>query len=89
MRSRIITLQQSKSGKKRMIPIDDTLFETLKNFPSRVGQGVVFPTNRKDGENKAGGKLTDTNKTFTRLAEKAGIKEVRFHTSGTPLLHTS
>jgi integrase len=79
--NRIITIQQSKSGKKRMIPMDDTLTETLRSLPSRFKKGLVFPTNRKNerGEKDPLQALTDTNHTFTRLTEKVKITDVRFH----------
>jgi integrase len=86
----IITVQHSKSGKKRMVPMDETVQTTLKELkaaqaaqrekdklkgnPQTEETGVVFPTLRKTG-----GPITDTNHTFTRLADKVGIKNVRFH----------
>jgi site-specific recombinase XerD len=86
----IITVQHSKSGKKRMIHMDETVQtalkelkigqvaqrekDKLKGLPPREETGVVFPTLRKTG-----GAITDTNHTFTRLAEKVGIRDVRFH----------
>jgi integrase len=72
--SRIITIQHSKSGKKRMIPMDDTLVSVLKGLPSRLKKGLVFPTSRESG-----GALTDINKTFTRLTAKVKIENLRFH----------
>jgi len=74
LHTRIITVQHSKSGKKRMIPLDDTVHETLKKLPSRFGKGIVFPSSRNGKD-----ALTDTNKTFTRLIEKVELKDVRFH----------
>jgi integrase len=79
--NRIITVQEAKSGKKRMISMDDTLTETLHKLPSRFKKGLVFPTNRKneEGEHDANKELTDTNKTFTRLTEKVKLEDLRFH----------
>ena len=74
LHSRIIIVQQSKSGKKRMIPLDDTVHEVLKKLPSRFGKGVVFPSTRNGKD-----PLTNTNKTFTRLTDKVELKDVRFH----------
>jgi len=74
LHTRIITIQHSKSGKKRMIPLDDTVHETLKKLPSRFGKGIVFPSSRNGRDT-----LTDTNKTFTRVTEKVELKDVRFH----------
>jgi hypothetical protein len=61
-----------------MIPMDDTLTETLRSLPSRFKKGLVFPTNRKNekGEKDPLRALTDTNHTFTRLTEKVKIKSV-------------
>jgi integrase len=79
--NRIITIELSKSGKKRTVPMDDTLTETLSALPSRFNKGLVFPTNRKtkDGEKDPMRKLTDTNHTFNRLLDKTEIADVRFH----------
>jgi len=44
--NRIIVVQHSKSGRKRMIPLDDTVHETLKKLTSRFAKGVVFPSSR-------------------------------------------
>ena len=35
-------MQESKSGKKRMIPMDDTLYATLRALLSRFERGKVF-----------------------------------------------
>ena len=90
-KNRIITIQQSKSGKKRMIQMNDTVVAELKDLSSRFKQGVVFPSSRprKDQSEEAANKteqekaldsaLTDIHKTFNRLTAKLGIKDVRFH----------
>ena len=38
-KNRIITVQKSKSGNKRMLPMDDTLYEVLGVLPTRFQQG--------------------------------------------------
>src|SRR5262249_53528336 len=45
--NRLVKVRQSKSGKSRSIPMDQTLFDTLKALPtaSRFGE-FVFPDNR-------------------------------------------
>jgi len=43
----LITVRESKSGKKRMIPMDDILSATLRTLPSRFKRGYVFPFTRK------------------------------------------
>jgi integrase len=71
----------ARSGKKRTIPMDSTLMETLKVLPSRFKQGLVFPTSRKDenGEQDAHRELTDNHRSFRRLVDKLEIKDARFH----------
>ena len=73
-KNRMITIQLSKSGKKRMIPIDNTLMETLTALPSRFQKGYVFPSRVKPGQ-----PMVDLNHTFRRLVDKVGIENVRFH----------
>jgi integrase len=43
-KNRIITIQESKSGRKRMLPMDDTLWEALSLLPTRFQRGYVFLT---------------------------------------------
>ena len=74
IKNRLITIQQSKSGKKRMIPIDDTLMETLTGLPSRFQKGYVFPSRVKVGQ-----PMVDLNHTFRRLVDRLEIENVRFH----------
>ncbi len=73
-KNRIITVQESKSGKKRMIPMNDTLYETLKVLPTRFQRGYVFPS--PVGEGKP---LYDCRKQFSNAVTKAGIENIRFH----------
>ncbi len=70
----IITIQESKSGKKRMLPMDDTVCETLKVLPSRFKKGYVFPS--PVGEGKP---LYDCRKQFSNAVKQAGIGNFRFH----------
>ncbi len=70
----IITIQESKSGKKRMLPMDDTVCETLKVLPSRFKKGYVFPS--PVGEGKP---LYDCRKQFSNTVKQAGIDNFRFH----------
>ena len=43
LRNRVLRVRESKSGKQRTIPIDDTLYSTLRDLPSRFKKGPVFP----------------------------------------------
>ena len=65
-KNRIVTIQESKSGKKRMIPMDDTLYETLRVLPSRFQQGSVFSAK-------------NFRKKFDAIRAKSGIQDFRFH----------
>ncbi len=73
LKNRIITVLESKSGKKRMIPIDDTLHETLHIFPSRFKRGYVFLSPR------TGERWVDFKKQFHTAIDRAGIEDFRFH----------
>ena len=72
--NRIITIQESKSGKKRMIPMDDTLHNNLKILPSRFFKGLVFPLPGKSGQ-----PWQDFRKRFKSAVNKAEIDNFRFH----------
>jgi integrase len=72
--NRMFTVQESKSGKKRTIPMDETLAETLKALPSRFQKGYVFPSPVNEGK-----PMVDVNHVFRRLVDKAKIENVRFH----------
>ena len=66
--NKLIKVRESKSGKSRSIPMDQTLFEILRGLTSRFAQGFVFPNQR-----------THVNQTFRRLCRKAKIENFRFH----------
>jgi len=72
--NRIITIQESKSGKKRMLPMDDTVCETLKVLPSRFKKGYVFPSPMGEGK-----PLYDCRKQFSNAVKQADIHNFRFH----------
>ena len=75
LKNRIITVQDSKSGKKRTIPIDDTLNETLRVLSSRFQKGYVFLSPR------TGERWVDFKKQFHAAVQKAGVEDFRFHDS--------
>jgi len=72
--NRIITVQESKSGKKRMLPMDDTLCEALSVLPTRFQRGYVFPSPVKEGQ-----PLYDFKRQFRNAVKQAGIDNFRFH----------
>jgi len=73
LKNRIITVQESKSGKTRTIPIDDTLYETLRVLPSRFQRGDVFVSPR------TGTCWVDFKKQFHAAVDRAGVDDFRFH----------
>lgn len=68
---RTILVQQSKSGKKRIVPMNATVTEMLRNM-TRRGE-LVFPSPR------TGGKLIEIKRSFNRAMKEAKIKNLRFH----------
>jgi integrase len=72
-RNRIITVQKSKSGKQKRIPMEVTLFDTLKTLPSRFKKGLVFPSP------KTGKRRDNIKKAFRNALKKANLEDVRFH----------
>ena len=73
-KNKIITVQESKSGKKRMIPMDETLYEALRVLPSRFKRGYIFPSPVKPDK-----PWYDFRKRFESAKQKAGIDDFRFH----------
>ncbi len=73
LRNRLIHVRDSKSGKPREIPIDDTLAATLRVLPSRFGKGYVFPSPA------TGGRLTTVQRQFRNAVKTAEIENVRLH----------
>jgi len=73
-KNRIITIQDSKSGKKRMLPMDDTVCEALSLLPTRFQRGYVFPSPVKAGKPRFG-----VQRQFGNAVKKADIHNFRFH----------
>jgi integrase len=67
-----IRVLQSKNGKSRDIPMNDTLRLTLQQLPRRIDTDYVFP-------GKTGRGLVDIRKRFHRALRDAGINDFRFH----------
>jgi integrase len=68
-----IHLSDTKSGKRRSIPINETLYKTLKSIDRRLDVQYVF-FNPKTGK-----RYNDIKKAFNRACEKAGISDYTFH----------
>ena len=73
-KNRIITIQESKSGKKRMLPMDATVCEALSLLPTRFQQGYVFPSPVKEGQPRY-----DFKRQFGNAVKEADIHNFRFH----------
>jgi len=74
LRSRVIMVQESKSGRRRAIPIDETLAETLKRLPSRFKKGLVFPSTVREGQRRMG-----FARQFRTALTKSELTQFRFH----------
>ena len=72
--SKTLTVEagNTKSGKSRIIPLNDTAFHVLENWKTISQSQYVF--HGKDKE-----PLTDIKKGFLKVLEEADIEEFRFH----------
>ena len=43
LQQRLITVRESKSGESRVIPMNDTVYETLRRLPRKIDSPYVFP----------------------------------------------
>lgn len=74
LNKRHIIVKQTKSGKSRMIPINNHLYQELLRVESTNGKCEhVFPNSL------TGKPFTDVKKSFKGACKKAGIKGLRFH----------
>jgi len=74
MDHKLLVFRNTKTGDDRPVPISDTLVSTLKELPSRFGEGVVFVG--------AGGQPVNVEALRTawrRAVRSAGIGRCRFH----------
>ena len=67
----LIQVQKSKTGKKRIVPINRTVRIMLENLKRK--SEYVFPSP------KTGGKLNNIKRSFGRAVKEAGIQNFRFH----------
>ncbi|MEO5859989.1 MAG: tyrosine-type recombinase/integrase [Pyrinomonadaceae bacterium] len=67
----LIKVEESKSGVKRIIPMNATIKSLLKHIDQK--SEYVFPSPR------SGGKLNDIKKGFCKAVAEIGIKDFRFH----------
>lgn len=67
----LIQIRESKSGKKRVVPINVTIKMLLDDLKPK--SEYVFPSP------KTGGKLDNIKRSFRRAVTEAGIEDFRFH----------
>jgi integrase len=70
---RLITVKESKSGETRVIPMNDTAYETLRRIPRKIYSSYVFPGKLPDLH------VTDAPKSWERFLDKAGILDFKWH----------
>ena len=69
-----VRAENSKSGKKRFVEINDTIAELLVRHPGRPGTSdFIFPNQ------KTGARLIDIKRSFKTACRRAGLEDVRFH----------
>jgi len=74
MEKRCLRVEQTKSGKNRMIPINGYLYRELLKVKSLNGKSeYVFPNP------KTGRPFTEVKKSFKNACKRAGIHDLRFH----------
>jgi integrase len=78
-----IHLNDTKSGKRREIPINTDVREALKGVVKKTGSPYVFvnPAAATDENGKLhnGGRYSDVKKSFATACQKAGISDFHFH----------
>jgi integrase len=67
--NRRIIIEYTKNGERRMIPMNDTLYETLKRLPARLDSDFLFP----------GVKPNIVTLAFRRAVKRAGIPDFHLH----------
>ena len=77
LRHGFILLDKTKSGKRREVPINQTLRETLHSIPRKIADGTDNPyvfINPNTGK-----PFREVKKSFSSALRRAGIKDFRFH----------
>jgi integrase len=70
-----VNLKRTKNGDPRSVPMDDTVLEALKTLKKKSSSEYVF-VQKGDGTRP----LRDVRKPLKRALDKAGLKDVVFHT---------
>jgi len=71
---RVITILHSKSGKVRKVPMNETLWETLRAIKKNAAQDAVFISDRTGRPYKI-----NCRGSWDKALKKAGISDCRFH----------
>ncbi len=71
LQRKVITVEYSKSGKVRHIPINDRLLSELKGIQSDHKKGYLFNYNGK--------RIKDIKTAFLKAVKRSGIRPCRFH----------
>lgn len=70
--NRTIRIDKSKNGSKRIIPMNNTVYSTIKAIPRRLGTPFVFHT-------KGGKPYMNVSKIFAKVIKETHIDNFRFH----------
>ena len=73
LKQRVITLTHTKNGRLRKVPINDTLFETLKALKEKNGSEFVYTYNR------TGKPVQKFQTAWLAALRRAGVPRCRFH----------
>jgi integrase len=68
-RGRMVTLEETKNGERRVIPMNDTIYRILKALPVHLREELVFPGINGNMVSMA----------FKRACKRAGIENCRYH----------
>jgi len=73
LKLRLIHVLKTKSGKNRVVPINDALLEVLRELKVRSRGGYVF------GNPETGQPFKNVRHSFENACRRAGIRDLRFH----------
>jgi integrase len=73
LKNRLIRVTGTKSGKARMIPINDPLLEELRRLPRHLGTNYVFWNHETET------RFVSIKKAWATALRKAKITNFRFH----------